>query len=230
LDDPSLVDGFRQQAIRLQRLYKLPFVWLWGGVNRGFSGANNLGAQQARGKKLVFLNSDAFPQRPGWLETLTRVLDERTDIGAVAPRLLFADGSIQHASMEFRRAPDLGIWTNHHPSMGLDPALDPHTSLAIVPAVTGACMAIRQKDFERVGGWDTGYLIGDFEDSDLCFKLRQIGLSIGYLPTVQLTHLERQSFKMLGQDEFRTRVMIYNAVRHQMRWKDRLETAEVGPS
>jgi GT2 family glycosyltransferase len=77
---------------------------------------------------------------------------------------------------------------------------------------------MRRSDFERLGGWDTGYLIGDFEDSDLCLKLRSNGLSVAYLPDVQLTHLERQSFKLLGQDEFRTRVVIYNAVRHQNRW------------
>jgi GT2 family glycosyltransferase len=87
-----------------------------------------------------------------------------------------------------------------------------------VPAVTGACLAIRRKDFDRVGGWDTGYLIGDFEDSDLCQKIRKEGMKVGYLPDIQLTHLERQSFKELGNDDFRTRVVIYNAVRNQERW------------
>jgi len=93
----------------------------------------------------------------------------------------------------------------------------------MVPCVTGACLAIRRTDFERVGGWDTGYLIGDFEDSDLCLKLHAAGLKIAYLPTVQLTHLERQSIKMMGQDEFRMRVVIFNAVRHQRRWAEIIE-------
>ena len=93
-------------------------------------------------------------------------------------------------------------------------------------AITGACLAMRRVDFDRVGGWDTSYLIGYFEDSDLCLKLQAAGLDVAYLPTVQLTHLERQSFKLLGPDEFRTRVVIYNAVRHQTRWGAFIEQGE----
>lgn len=226
VDDPSLIESFPAQAESLHRLYQLPFLWVWGSANRGFSGANNLGAAQSRAPLLVFLNSDAFPQKPGWLQALTQVLDRRLDIGAVGPRLVFADGSIQHAGMQFMRREELGIWANHHANMGLDPALDPHSELTIVPAVTGACLAMRRADLEKLGGWDAGYLIGDFEDSDLCLQLRAAGLKIAYLPTVQLTHLERQSFKLLGQDDFRNRVVIYNAVRHQQRWEQLISAAD----
>lgn len=223
VDDPKLVEPFAAQAEALFRLYRLPFTWVWGSVNRGFSGANNLGARQARGEHLLFLNSDAFPQAPGWLESLLAALQSRPDVGAVAPRLVFGDGAIQHAGMRFMRRDELGVWVNHHPCMGLDPALDPAQELTIVPAVTGACLALRRTDFDRVGGWDTGYLVGEFEDSDLCLKLREAGLNVAYLPSVQLTHLERQSFKLLGQDDLRTRVVIYNAVRHQNRWRHLIE-------
>ncbi|WP_341675863.1 glycosyltransferase [Niveibacterium sp. SC-1] len=218
VDDPALVTAFRREAEALFDLYRIPFSWVWGSINRGFSGANNLGATHARGHKLLFLNSDAFPREPGWLQRMVETLDARPDIGVLAPRLLFADGSVQHAGMEFRHRADLGIWINHHPHIGIDPALDPHPALTEMPAVTGACMLVRREDFDRVGGWDTGYLIGDFEDSDLCFKLREIGLIPAYMPEVELTHLERQSFKLLGSDDFRSRVVIFNAVRHQTRW------------
>lgn len=223
VDDPQIAERFLNEAEALYRIYKVPMSWVWGSVNRGFSGANNLGASQASGEHLVFLNSDAFPQSKGWIQPLLDVLNTYPDVGAVGPRLLFADGSLQHAGMQFLRREELGIWVNHHPNMGLDPALDPNQELAIVPSITGACLVMRRKDFERVGGWDTGYLIGDFEDSDLCLKLRSEGMKVAYLPTVQLTHLERQSFKLLGENEFRTRVVIYNAVRHQERWKKIIE-------
>src|SRR3546814_13338009 len=86
----------------------------------------------------------------------------------------------------------------------------------------------------RISDWSSDVcssdlLIGDFEDSDLCLKLRNEGMKIAYLPTVQLTHLERQSFKLLGENEFRTRVVIYNAVRHQERWKKLIESPVDGP-
>lgn len=222
IDDRSLVERFTAEAHALHRLYRVPFRWLWGGINRGFAGANNLGADHSTAPTLLFMNSDVFPQSSGWLAPMLEVLERRSDIGAVGPRLVFADGSIQHAGMEFRHRDDLGIWTNHHPLMGLDPALDPRSGVCEVPAVTGACMAIRREDFDRVGGWDTGYLIGDFEDSDLCLKLLGEGLKSAYLPDVQLTHLERQSLRLVGQGDFRSKVVMYNALRHQRRWLDLL--------
>lgn len=121
------------------------------------------------------------------------------------------------------RREELGIWVNHHPNMGLDPVLDPAQELTMVPAVTGACLAMRRRDFDQVEGWDTGYLIGDFEDSDLCLKLHAAGFEIAYLPSIQLTHLERQSFKLMGQNEFRFKVVIYNGLRHQHRWQHLIE-------
>jgi len=218
VDDPRLVEPFAQQAPTWHRLYRLPFKWVWGSTNRGFSGANNLGVAHSRAPLLVFLNSDAFPQQPGWLQALIAELHRDPSFGAVAPRLVFGDGSIQHAGMEFARRDEWGIWINHHPRMGLAPSLDPHTQTTTVPAITGACLVIERDTLEAVGAWDTGYLIGDFEDSDLCLKLRAHGLRVAYVPGVQLTHLERQSFKLLGQDDFRQKVVIYNAVRHQSRW------------
>jgi GT2 family glycosyltransferase len=222
LDDPKLVEPFAQQAHIWHRLYRLPFKWVWGGANRGFSGANNLGAANSRAPLLVFLNSDAFPQQPGWLQTLIAELHGNPGFGAVAPRLAFGDGSIQHSGMEFLRRDEWGIWINHHPRMGLAPSLDPHTHTTALPAVTGACLVIERDTLDAVGAWDAGYLIGDFEDSDLCLKLRAHGLRVAYVPGVQLTHLERQSFKLLGQDDFRQKVVIYNAVRHQSRWASAL--------
>lgn len=224
LDDPRLLDAFSYQAESLYRLYRYPFRWIHGGCNRGYSGANNLGASYARGQYLLFMNSDVFPQSAGWLEPLVRVLELHPNIGAVGPRLTFADGSIQHAGIELYWNNNLGIWINHHPYKGIDSKLDPNKQTTInVHAVTGACLLVRHNDFTSVGGWDTDYLIGDFEDSDLCFKLRAAGLDIAYAPEVQLTHLERQSLRLIGEDDFRMRVTIYNAVRHQSKWHELIE-------
>lgn len=225
LDDPNLVAGFRPLAEELYSLYRVPFMWVWGGVNRGFSGANNLGAQYATGRHLLFLNSDVFPRGPGWLKCLVEVLEARTDVGAVGPRLLFADGGIQHAGMRFIWLPEHDVYVNEHPMMGLDPALDRRTGVVDVPAVTGACVLVRREDFDRIGGWDTGYLIGDFEDSDFCLKLRAEGLSSVYLPEIELIHLERQSMTALGTEDFRSKVTLWNALRHQARWRTLIESS-----
>ena len=220
VDDPGIMDAFAEEAAVLHRLYGVAFRVVDGIVNRGFSGANNLGAEHSRGDVLVFLNSDAFPRQPGWVRELCDLLAADPTIGAVGPRLLTANGGIQHAGMRFQWLPEFGIWANVHPGAGLDPALDPATGPTDVPAVTGACLAVRREDFARVGGWDTGYVIGDFEDSDLCLKLRALGRRIVYQPAVELTHLERQSFALLGGGEFRQQVVLVNALRHQGRWAE----------
>ena len=225
LDDPGLVPGFRQMADELHALYRVPFTWVWGGINRGFSGANNLGAQYAKGCHLLFLNSDVFPLGPGWLQRMAEVLDARPDVGAVGPKLLFADGGVQHAGMRFTWSPEHDVYINEHPMMGLDPVLEQRRGVVDVPAVTGACVLVRRSDFDCIAGWDTGYLIGDFEDSDFCLKLRAAGLSSVYLPAVELVHLERQSMTALGTQDFRSKVTLWNALRHQARWRTLIEAS-----
>ncbi len=220
VDDPQIVMRVSLQAHVWHSLHGVPLRWVYGGANRGFAGANNLGAHYARAQHLVFLNSDVFPQEPGWLEALLFVLTSRPDVGAVAPRLLFADGSLQHAGMAFADSPQFGVWLNMHPRLGLDPRLDDTRELTLVDAVTGACLAMRRADFERVGGWDERYLIGDFEDSDLCLKLLAQGLRAAYLPTVQLTHLERQTVAQVSGKAFRQLVTLYNAAIHKTRWDE----------
>jgi GT2 family glycosyltransferase len=222
IDDPALVETMRSEAPALFDLHRVPFCWVWGQANRGFSGANNLGASVATAPRLLFLNSDVFPLHTGWAPALLEVLAQRPDVGAVAPLLLHTDGTIQHAGMAFRHADEFGIWTNYHPDRGLDPTLTQRRGLVDVPAVTGACLAMRRSDFDAIGGWDTGYLIGDFEDSDLCLSLRAKGLGSVCLMDVRLTHLERQSFASLGDPGFRTGVVILNATRHQTRWAEQI--------
>jgi GT2 family glycosyltransferase len=166
----------------------------------------------------VFLNSDAFAKAPGWVSQLQDALLEHPDFGAIGVRLLFADGGIQHAGMVFAYEENLGVWINKHPMMGMDPSVDPRRGLVEVPAVTAACVAVRRDAFDAVGGFDGGFLFGDFEDSDLCLKLKERGYRIGYLPDVELVHLERQSLRQLGDNAFRFKVVLYNAGRHSRKW------------
>lgn len=218
IDDPAIITPMINETENLLNYYHVPFKIVWGHRNRGFSGASNLGAHIAKGSHLVFLNSDAFPQQAGWINALGDALDNNSEFGLIGARLLFPDGGIQHAGMEFFFSSSWGVWLNKHPRLGLDPSFDPAKGLTELPAVTGACMIMRRQDFDNVGGFDQGYLIGDFEDSDLCMKVQAAGLKVGYLPEATLTHLERQSFRLLGDGSFRNLVVRFNAWRHHQRW------------
>jgi O-antigen biosynthesis protein len=220
IDDPSIEVSVIDELRTIHALFGVAVRVVYGGGNRGFSGANNLGARYATSERLLFLNSDVIPQGAGWLPRMISLLDE-PKVGIVGAMLTYPDGSIQHAGMEFRKYDAFNIWTNYHTDIGTMPSMIPRDQRPL-PAVTGACMLIDRSLFEAVGQWDTHYLIGDFEDSDLCLAVRKRGYRILCCNDVSLVHLERQSFSAVGADAFRNRMTIFNAVRHETRWHDLL--------
>lgn len=184
--------------------------------NGGYASACNAGAAVARAPALLFLNSDVLPTGAGWLgRMLTRLARDRR-LAAVGPRLLFEDGSIQHAGLLFRLGED-GIWLNDHYCKGY-PRQHPAARMArSVPAVTGAALLVRRAAFEQAGGFCTDYILGDFEDSDLCLKLRAAGGEIAYEPAAELFHFERQSIS-LHEGHSRTLAGAVNRRLHHTRW------------
>ena len=184
--------------------------------NRGYSAACNAGAALARGGTLLFLNSDVLPAAPGWLGPLLARLGRDRSLAAVGPKLLFDDGSVQHAGMVFRRDA-AGEWFNDHRCKGFPRAHPDAAVPRLVPAVTGAALCVRRAAFEAAGGFDTGFVIGDFEDSDLCLKLRAAGREIAYEPAAELFHFERQSVSAHA-GHARTLAGAYNRRRHHRRW------------
>ncbi|NJL07915.1 MAG: glycosyltransferase, partial [Methylacidiphilales bacterium] len=217
VDDPRILSDVRQQAPLLYEANRVPFRIVTAGENRGFSGANNLGVSVARAPHLLLLNSDVIPVEPGWLQKMLAVIEDRADIGIVGARLLYPNGAIQHDGMAFVWEPALSAHINKHPGMGLEP-LNPRPGATPRDAVTAACLLMSRALYDRVDGLDEGFLIGDFEDSDLCLKVRAAGLSIACVENVNLIHLERQSLAGIGQDRFRDFVVRFNAWRHEKRW------------
>jgi GT2 family glycosyltransferase len=225
LDDPTKADEFTRLCRFLHDVYGVPFRTLVQSKNRGYSSANNAGAAIARGDLLLLLNSDVFPDKPRWVAHLVKTYDRLDSCGVLGCRLLFEDGSIQHAGMSFRdsrMAP--GCWENGHPGQGLSVPFDTHAGAEPVPAVTGACLMIGRALFDKLGGMSEEYVIADFEDSDLCLRVQEQGLKVYYTPEVELYHLERQSMRLIGDGMVRWRqsliqsLMLYNMWKHSRLW------------
>src|SRR3546814_8953785 len=87
-----------------------------------------------------------------------------------------------------------------------------------VPALTGACLAVRRDAFTTVGGFTEDYVIGDYEDSDLCLKLRREGHDLRYIPAVELYHLERRSIRQHA-GYMKGVACLYNSWLHAQRWQ-----------
>lgn len=149
--------------------------------NRGFAIGCNMGAEYAAGDVLVFLNSDTEVQ-DGWLAPMVSRLDDPT-VGVVGAKLVNPDGSVQHTGVgvDFSRPPGGEAWgmTDNRPAGN-------------VPAVTGACMALRRDVFDELGGFDRGFWNG-YEDVDLCLRAGAAGYRVVYEPGSVVMHAESAS-------------------------------------
>ena len=215
LDAPEDRNEFLLLMHRLYDLYHVPVRVLIMNRNGGFARACNAGARAAQAPYTLFLNSDVFPKRPGWLESMRSRLQDDASVGAVGAQLLFPDESIQHAGLTWCREASLGhLLINHHPWKGMDPSLLPHRGAAEVPAVTAACLLCRTQEFHTFGLFDEQYIRGDYEDSDFCLRLREHGKRIVCDHDAVLYHVEGNSYP----SEDRKKVFFFNAMRHEQRW------------
>jgi GT2 family glycosyltransferase len=150
--------------------------------NGGFAVACNDGARAARADVLVFLNNDTLPVA-GWLDALHDALMSRPGVAVAGAKLLFArqDARVQHAGMWFE-----GFQPLHRHLFA--PAIEPAACTSgIVPAVTGACLAIRRDEFLASGGFDTGFRNG-YEEVDLCLRLLERGRATYYCAECVVFH------------------------------------------
>jgi hypothetical protein len=159
---------------------------LHNGENLGFTRANNLGAEIARGEYLLFLNSDTrvFP------DTFSRLVgfaDGEPRAGAVGPLVLNPDGSFQLSYgaplslfSEFRQK----AWATPA-SKKVDPAA---LKTREVGWVSGCCLLTRRGFFPGGKVFDEGIFLY-FDDSELCARLRREGRRVFFFPPARIVHL-----------------------------------------
>jgi GT2 family glycosyltransferase len=157
---------------------------LRNGGNLGFIDSCNSGAAAARGEFLLFLNNDT-QLTDGWLGALLRCFVDRPDCGIAGSRLVYPDGRLQEAgALVFN---DGRCWTTGRFEARDHPAFRYRRE---VDYVSGAALLIRKAVFQQVGGFDTRYAPAYYEDTDLAFAVRQLGLRVYYEPGSTVIHCE----------------------------------------
>lgn len=153
--------------------------------NLGFAHACNQGAAASQAEYLLFLNNDTVPH-PQWLAAMVTAADRDPRIGIVGARLLYPDGSVQHAGLHLVN----GIPDHEFRGVAADDprVLEPRD----LDMVTGACLLIRRYLFEALGGFDVEFVNG-VEDVDLCLRVRERGYRVRYCPEAVVDHHEAQS-------------------------------------
>lgn len=215
VDDPRILADVLRLAGAVQPLFGLPFAVLHCDRNLGFAGANNLAAEAARAEFLLLVNSDLMPRAHGWVARTLEALRTLPDAGVVGAQLLYEDGSVQHAGMGLETYAGWGGFAiNSHPGKGLAPQAGTGDARE-VEAVTGAFMALRRAQYRDMGGLDESFVLGDFEDSDLCRRMRQRGLRCYLIPDLGLHHLERQSQVLAGEAHWKWLLSLVNCWRHE---------------
>lgn len=152
-----------------------------------YAALNNFAAGQCRGELLLFLNNDVEAINTDWLDRLVEHA-LRPEIGAVGGKLYYPCGTIQHAGLVLGIRGTAGHSHRNHrgKSYGYCHRL---ISTQNVSAVTGACLMMRKAVFEQIGGFDEQFSV-EFNDVDLCLKVRTEGYHIVWTPHARLWHHE----------------------------------------
>jgi GT2 family glycosyltransferase/glycosyltransferase involved in cell wall biosynthesis len=156
-----------------------------------FSAKCNAGAQAASGEQIIFLNDDVEAGQRDWIENVIEPLQNH-EVGAVAPKLLYPTGRIQHAGLVTGVRGLVGTALHQWPGNSLD-YTNFAQSMRTVSALSAACIAMRRADFFAVGGFDETNAPIAHSDLDLCFKVREAGMRCVYTPFTTMTHHGRTS-------------------------------------
>lgn len=188
--------------------------------NVGFTLGANIGAADARGDYLLFLNSDA-ELSPGAISAALAAFARRSDAGVVGGKLVLPDGTLQEAGSRILADGSCE---------GLGRGRDPHDGAfdfeRTVDFCSGAFLMTPRALFESLGGFDEVYRPAYYEDADYCVRVWKTGATVVYHPGCVVTHLE------FGSSPSRPAAIALQAERRQrflQRHGDWLLSREAGP-
>ena len=153
-----------------------------------YAAMHNAAVRATNAPWLLFLNNDTEVIEPDWLTAMAEHV-QRPEIGAVGAKLLFPDGTVQHAGVV------LGIQDRAaHAFANLRPDdLSARAQLQMVrnySAVTAACMMMRREVYERIGGMDAERFPVAYNDVELCVRALRFGYRNLVTPYAVLKHHE----------------------------------------
>jgi len=163
--------------------------------NYGFIKANNIGIRTGGGKYLLSLNNDTII-KGGSIDRLIDFMENNPDAGAVGPKLLNSNGSIQkqcrrsfpnplNALYYFTGLSDLFPKSRRFGQYLLSYIDDLRTQE--VDSLCGAAMMVRREAIEKVGLMDENYFMyGD--DIDWCYRIKEAGYKVCYVPDAEIIH------------------------------------------
>jgi GT2 family glycosyltransferase len=154
-----------------------------------FSDAINSGVAAASGDYVLLLNDDTELIEPASVAEMVG-LAQQTDVGMVGAKLLYEDGTLQHAGHSYHGTVSHALlgWPGKHPG--------PNRMLAVereCAGVTAAAALLRRSVFNEVGGMNLDFAI-NYNDVDFSLTLRHAGYRVLWTPHASWFHFEQRSF------------------------------------
>lgn len=155
------------------------------GENLGFGSANNIGAEIAKGKYLLFLNPDTVLQNNAIRILLTH-MQNNEGTGGCGGDLLNEDLSPGLSYFEGNR-----MWQEFLILFGLSQNKEYRsgTMNKKVSGIMGADLFVPKKIFIELNGFDPIFFMY-FEESELCYRIRKKGYKIMYIPDASIVHIQ----------------------------------------
>ena len=153
-------------------------------TNQGFVKNCNSAVKVAKGEYVVLLNNDTNVQ-PEWLEKLLQTIRHDNTVGLVGPKLLFENGVLQEAGGIIWR--DGNGWNY---GRGKNPLAPEYNYRKEVDYISGACILVRKSIWDEIAGFSEKFCPAYYEDTDLAFRLRQLGYKVIYQPMSEVVHFE----------------------------------------
>ena len=185
-------------------MIKKQFSWvklIVAQTNGGFAKGNNLGLQQAKGRYVMLLNSDAEFTAKTNLKKIIDYLDKNSEVGVLTPRLELPDGALDLAS--HRGEPTLWaslfyftkleqIFPNNQQFGQYHQTWKNFNEIHEIDACSGAAMFVRSEAMKKVGLLDERFFMYA-EDLDWCHRFREAGYKVLYFPDSIVIHHKYKS-------------------------------------
>ena len=191
----------------------IPLTLIHNPENIGCSRARNQGIDAARGEFCVFLDNDVSPRTTRWLQGLENTLAE--GVGMVGPKFIYP--SLPH------RIQCAGVGVSKRGNIAFlgrgEPADSPqHNTPREVQTLISACLLIPKKLLVEHGGFDPLFHPVQFEDFDLCYRLRDRGFRARYTPEVEMYHFESSTTQGVSGNR-NAAAVIRNGLAFKKRWQ-----------
>jgi len=152
--------------------------------NSGFIRSCNYGASQAKGQYLYFLNNDTRILE-NCIESLLKLIVNNPQVGAVGSKLIYANSKQQEAGGIIWNSAD--GWNYGR----LDSPEEPeYNYVRPVDYCSGASLLVPTELFKQLGGFSQDFIPAYYEDTDLCFAIRELGYQVLYQPQSNVIHYE----------------------------------------